>query len=458
MNVSSANPSAGRRRWLLLLAALLLVPHLFASPLEPGKLKLGAPRVYSGDEPHYLLLVNSLLHDGDVDQANNYAAVHRGAGQAGKLFAGGPLDHHSSWYAGDRLLRWHEVFELDPRRWDRDAQGFPRPRVRPGISAQWLPQREYSIRPVGLPVLVAAVLWPLRGTDWLEPACVLLSGLAMVAALLLFHALLGDYPVGPKTRWAVTAVAFLGTPAWHYGRTFFPEPFLTALALGAYGLILRRDRAGHALLAGLLLGAAVAIKPPMAVLAVPPALDALWRRGLGRAVWFSLPVAAGVASVLAMNAYMHGSPFRQPQAWESSAGLEGFLGLWFSWNHGLLAFVPILPLALACWPAFWQSRRRDALLLGGGFVLYYLLIALYGGWDGGFCYGPRHLVPVMPWLLVPLCLLGQQAQHGLVRGAAFFLGGLGILINLVGAIPYWSSWMTHPLLVLLEQGLKRLAA
>lgn len=53
------------------------------------------PRVLSGDEPHYLVLINSFLLNGDLELSNDYAAVHHGGTQAGLRYAGEALDDHT---------------------------------------------------------------------------------------------------------------------------------------------------------------------------------------------------------------------------------------------------------------------------------------------------------------------------------------------------------------------------
>ena len=55
---------------------LLLLPHFMT--IRPWSLTFKLGYVISGDEPHYLLLIGSLIEDGDVDLANNYDAVHAG--------------------------------------------------------------------------------------------------------------------------------------------------------------------------------------------------------------------------------------------------------------------------------------------------------------------------------------------------------------------------------------------
>ena len=84
---------------------------------------LGLPGVLSGDEPHYLVLINSVISDGDFDLANNYQDVHRGGLQAGRKFAGAPLDHHVNWYEDDQLVKWWQAYEMDAERWDERQRG-----------------------------------------------------------------------------------------------------------------------------------------------------------------------------------------------------------------------------------------------------------------------------------------------------------------------------------------------
>ena len=97
----------------VLISLLLLLPLLFGSRHSTAPLHLGLPRVYSGDEPHYLVLINSVVLDGDLDLANNYAAVHRGEPQAGNDFSGAALDHHTVWFEGGSRKEWRQIYEID---------------------------------------------------------------------------------------------------------------------------------------------------------------------------------------------------------------------------------------------------------------------------------------------------------------------------------------------------------
>src|SRR5439155_1367496 len=72
----------------------------------------------------------------------------------------------------------------------------------------------------------------------LEPACLACSGLATVAAFLLFLRLLRGYAVGPLAVDLISVAAFLGTPVWFYGRSLFMESFLLLFVPAAYTLAL----------------------------------------------------------------------------------------------------------------------------------------------------------------------------------------------------------------------------
>ena len=72
-----------------------------------------------------------------------------------------------------------------------------------------------------------------------EPAAVTCSTLAIILAFFLFRSLLQNY-ADLVTVNLTAVVAFLGTPAWAYGRTLFSEPYLLLFAVGAYWASLRK--------------------------------------------------------------------------------------------------------------------------------------------------------------------------------------------------------------------------
>jgi len=436
---------------LCAVAAMLLLPHVFSMPRVPDgfdtglvppdmqSIQFGLPRVFSGDEPHYLVQLYSLVEDGDLDVANNYAAAREGSYQAGSLAGGTPLDRHTSWYIGNEYHEFGKDYEPigyvdgNGRKW---FDFF----LREGVSA---PEAQYSRHPPGLALLLWPIAAPFRGTDLVEPVALLCSGLAVVAALYYFNLLIEPYVENRQIAALVAALVFLGTPIWHYGRTLFTEPYLLALTVAGFALFLRR---AQYLAAGALLGVAAFLKAPYLLVAVPPAVYLLAQRRFKAALLYGLPLFAAVLAILATNYYQFGSPLRGPQQFEWANPLTGAGGQWLSLNHGLLLFAPICVVALLLWPRFYRLFPRDAALALASFGVYYGLLSFYECWYGGFCYGPRYLVPLLPLLLLPLATLRKKDFTGkpLKLAATSAVAVLSLLFNGFAALPYWTSWNMHP--------------
>lgn len=436
---------------ILALALLLLAPLQVSGPIRGGSssLDLVPPRVYSGDEPHYLVQINSLLNDGDLDLANNYAAVPAGGTDAGQRFAGSALDHHVSWYVDGRHVYWSDVYETNPSRWTPDRSGALAPTPRADAAVEPPDGPEYSMHPPGLAFLLAPLLYPFRGTVWVESVAIFCSGLAVVLSLVFFRSLVRPFLARDRDFLLVAAVAFLGTPVWHYGRTLFTEPYLLLCAVGAYALHLRH---GMHFLAGVFVAVGVLLKAPFGILAVPLAIDLLVRRQWSSLFRFGLPCAGALLVLAGLNQHMYGSWERMSQRWTWENPLVGALGLLLSVEHGLLLFAPAAIAAAAAWPGLLRTRRRESLILLSAVGLHFALLACYHFWWGGSCYGPRYLVPVLPlfFAATPVPLIATNTAAEASRRTVLALYAVSILINVAGAFLAGHAWDVHPFGALLR--------
>lgn len=432
------------RRPAVLVALLLLVPLIFGSPLSPREFDVGLPRVFSGDEPHYLVMLNSVLSDGDLDVANNYIAAHRGGLAAGRAFAGQPLDHHTVWYEGAMRRHWKDVYELASQKWDRDAEGFPVPRLRPGQAAPQPDQAETSQHSPGLALMLAPLLLPLRGTDLVEPAAILCSALAMIVGMLMFRSLLKTWTTRPLVVDAVTAVTFLATPVWHYARSLFNESFMLMFATAAYSLTLRGR---SPVIAGTAIALGMLMKPTFLLLALPLLALHLYERNLRGAIVLALPLAAAVAVTLSLNAALLGAPWRPVQEWQQGSPFSGAFGIFFSPKYGLLITAPAIIVAFAAWPRFLRSFRRDASVLLAGAALQFVLFANYKIWWSGASYSLRYMVPVLPMIFAALvCVVETHWWRSRAwRSAVVVICVVSFAINARAAIQYWNVFGTNPL-------------
>lgn len=425
------------RRLPFLIVFALFLPLLSSSDSKP------VPSIFSGDEAHYLLAIHSLMLDGDLDLANNYDAVHKGAKQAGRNFAGAALDHQSVWFENGKRQSWDQIYETQPVNFDRDAAGNPVARLLPGHKQPDPGHPEYSTHPPGLALLLAPVIYPIRNTEFVEPAAVFCSTLAIVAAFFLFRALLMTYVGETWIANVVALVAFLGTPAWHYGRTLFSEPYLLLFAVGSYCAALRYR---NPFLAGVFIGLGILMKPPFALLLLPLLGCYAIERNYRSLMLVTIPATLGVAAILSSNFGMFGSPFAASQEWQQGSFVRGSGGILLSLRYGALMIMPAFLVALIAWPAFLRRFPKDATVIASGFMLYFMLGASWKFWNGATAYSARLLVPVIPLFFVSLVSLPQMEiwKRRPARIVAWAICGLSIIINGFGALPYWKNWDTNP--------------
>ncbi len=428
----AARPPGARRElpFLLSIALLLAVPLCFR-PSPNGRAEVGAPLVYSGDEPHYLVMLNSVLDDGDLDLRNQYVAAERGGPQMGEAFRGTKLDHHVTYWVGGERVVWSQLFQ---------PGGALRAGVHPIFSA--LP--EYPAHPAGLSLLLAPLLLPLRGTRLVEPAALALAALAVALTLGMFARILGGLSSSRGAVRLTVVAVFLGTPLWSYARTLFTEPFAALCVMGAFWATFRAAPAY--LGASAFVAAGTLMKPQLALLLVPLLAVAAARRHWAGALRLLPLPAAAVAATLLLNRHMYGSPWLGPYPYYRGELLEGGLGLLFSSRHGLLATAPVLALALAGMPRLLRQDRLRGGVVAAAFLMLYALAAAWKDWTGGYCYGPRLLVPVVPLLGIALvkALDAPLLARGPARWGAWAVVAVSVLLNLVAATHYWFSWVMSP--------------
>jgi hypothetical protein len=222
----------------------------------------------------------------------------------------------------------------------------------------------------------------------------------------------------------LAAVALgLGTLLLPFATLFFSHVVAAALAFAAFVLLWLRPRL--ALAAGLLAGLSITTDYPLALAAAAVGVYAL-TRGVRRAAAYALGGVLGVLPLLVYQWWAFGSPFHL--AYQDAvlvggqsghdvlgANASGFFGVSipsFSTAAELL-FAPIgllrlSPLLVAAGVGvvllFRRGSRPEAVLIAAVALGYLVYNSGYYQPFGGFVPGPRFLVPILPFMGVPLAL------------------------------------------------------
>ena len=360
--MAAALERASRQRGALFLAASAVV-------YGGVGLHYAAGVQVSGDEPHYLVMAQSLWRDHDLELRDEYE------GEEWAEFMPGPLRPH--WGA--------------PR-----ADGRPYPAHSPGLPLLLAPAYAFGGRAAC--VLVMALLGAATGVVCRE--------LALRAT-------------GDAGAALVAWLAVSGPPLFFYAFHLYTE-LPSALALGL-GLLLLARAGGVRAAVG---AALVASTLPWLHLKMIPAAAALglvaaWRlRGQALAAFL---ITAGTAAAVFGLYYL--SVFGVPSPLAIYGGSVPADARAFSWravagllldrSYGLLEVAPVFLLALAGLGGLARGREGGPAALVGVAVL--LPAVSWRMWWGGQCPPARFLVPMLPVLGIAVASRVALGRTGLVR-------------------------------------------
>lgn len=260
--------------------------------------------------------------------------------------------------------------------------------------------------------------------------------------------------LGYGARIAVLVALLFGltTPAWVYSKALFREPW-AALGLAAalfFVIRFRRRRVVWDLVLGLL-SLAVAVTTRVSTAVVLPFFlvyvgavirnSTTGHRALSwppkLALLLLLSALTAIGLWLAIDAY-HPLATRLFQAFTDLQPLAGIL---ISPGRGLFIYAPLLLLAVASLGLFYRQHPGETLVISGSVAAYILILVAWPKWWGGWGWGPRFLVPFVPYLILPLAATMERV---LAQRRWLWLGVLLFVLALIGAVIQLTGVLVGP--------------
>ncbi|MEZ4861039.1 MAG: hypothetical protein R3C14_07030 [Caldilineaceae bacterium] len=298
----------------------------------------------------------------------------------------------------------------------------------------------YSRKGLGMILLALPLVWLARQI----PAIGLVHGALLLNPLLTAWTGALLYRMGRRLGWRnrtamATALIFgLATLAWPYTQTFFSDPICGWGLLGAlYGLLSYSQSGRKRYLAGSALAWSVAylartvnlVTLPIFAVAFLLALRqyhgdrnrvnyrdwSAWGRMLAQQwrplITFAVPIILAGLLSLWWNWLRYGSVWESGYVESESFSapwLFGITGLLVGPARGMIWYSPVLLLGIGGIGWFRRQARWILATIGVLTLLYVLLYGKWYMWHGGFSWGPRFLVPLLPLLAL---LIGPAWQE-----------------------------------------------
>jgi hypothetical protein len=362
-------------------AAVALAPFAIAFAVYLATYAVMQPAAI-GDEPHYFLIAQSLVLDGDFDLANDYASRSRTLAACDCF----PLQRHARRYMTDGPV--------------------------------------VSFHGLGLPLLLA----PAVALGGLTLARVMMVLIAALLADQLYRLLVDLRVARPLYRWLTWAAVAFSLPILAYSNQIYPEVPGALLAVIGLRVVVRPRPGPRALLAGAAAGAALPWLNirflPISMLVLAGLAYRVWRRPPlttrpERGLRIAVPYAVSLGALGGLFLAFYGTPL-------PGAAYEGFSeqtlgsGGWAFWYRYLLAdilnpSVGWIPYAPVHWLGLAAIGCAVCLFRGGAVavlaaVLGYVMLIESIGQPTGYEFPARFLVVVVPLVAIPLAIVLERVR------------------------------------------------
>ena len=350
----------------------------------------------TGDEPHYLLIAQSIALDGDIDLTNDYASPERVGGAYPGFTEVDPSTHAGVYREGGPLVPIHAI---------------------------------------GLPLVLSPAYLFGGGYVAARFIAIALTALTAAAMFLVVHRLVRR----PWIAVVATLSVMLVVPSAAFSQQLYPEvPAAALLAVSLATLVGGPPTRGRLVVASVLgalvpwmhlrfatLVVALALALLVRALGLPRAggvraVGAAVREHWRRALLVMAPMVVSAAGILAYHQVLYGSmspnaayrpdvfpitlPFQPTFVWVYGVGSL------LDEQRGILPYAPVLLVAIAAVVVAWR-RWGWWVALAVAACTVHLVVSSGIAQGGGYCPPGRWLVVFVPLLAVPLAAALDRSKH-----------------------------------------------
>lgn len=299
----------------------------------------------------------------------------------------------------------------------------------------------------------------------------------MPVACILLYAIGRRLGYSRRTSLWLAIIFGFATMAFVHAKFLFPEPLTILFFLAAVYYLIRFRQEGSSkwiFLCGCFTGATILVRTDSVLFIFGISLGVLYllwqkmkdrspfstRQALVQAVAYGLPLAfflfvffyynyARFGNIMdtgyELEYQILGEELRYPaRLLDIGETLKGLFGMWIVPNRSMFFINPVLIFFFFRAKKFWKTYRFESLVMGFIFVVYVYLYANRGpaGFAGSAAWGMRYMLPVVPFLVLPIGIFledifaGKDRRKGL-RVLFYAVLAVSVLFQLLGtAINY----------------------
>ncbi len=276
----------------------------------------------------------------------------------------------------------------------------------------------------------------------------LINPIMSALLVLIFFSFCHGLTSSPRKSLFTSLTLGCGTIIWPYSSTYWTQPIITFCLFSSFYCIYmfsRNEKREYLQFAGLGLGYAFLTRFET-MLFIPFYFIYLLiiklrnkHRIIETLLLFIAPIAGCILAEMIWNYYRFGS-IMQTGAWHQTLLRRSFRANLLislpvnlaSLNRSIFIYSPPIVLFFFAIKNYFRHYRTAAIILTTIIIFNVLLYSKFYGWQALSGWGPRFLVPITPFMLLPVCLfIARDKKKTIITG---ILTTIGFLIQLIAVL------------------------